>query len=1039
MTTIKVYGSHVKLARPLEVHHFDGTLHEWMLINVPGYKQGDHQPITAIVNGKVCDPSEWNKAFGDIDLRPNPQDATTVLSFIGKVIISALVSIALNAIFGKKAKKPGAIAAGTEISFADAKANQPKLNQVIPEIAGRHRVYHDYLNQPRRYFVNESTQAIELMLSVGVGEFTINDARIGETDVNELGAAVDYDVFAPGADVSGRTEHVCWYSAPEVGATTGGSGIRLTAGASGTPSAELTNYLVTGSSIIAPVGSGVFPQDWDVGMTIEITISNRLITIVDGGGTWPTFNRDIVRGDFADLGLSSGDTIKLSGMGANDGRYKINSITSVTTTGTPSSVTGVKVAPLEYLLNPITFTVAGQTVILDDDYADAAELVSVIDAQIGGLTVSEISGAIRITDDSPYDGAIVALAGYYDPVFGASPTHVVGTVTASFDELTLDSWQTLPTGGGEGWDGSYWETWAAATALTPGVYADAGLVKARVESETQYEADGDAYTPKNVLVDYPVAYRITSLVTGTLPNSDTGTIGFEFQRLNPDGTDDESWAGFSPEGLTTNVVMNLQTSNVVGGWVGPFMISPKDEYVNRIEYDVFAPNGIVLFSSSGGAKPLGVGYEVQYRINGGSWSSVTHSRIYATQSQLGWTDHIDIPSTSRNVEIRMRRTGAERQITQVNERLEWYGARTRLVTSPTSYADITSVAMKITGSDVISSQVDNQVNMLVTRKLDGVENRNIVPWVKYVLDSIGVDPANLDDAEFDRLHTLWSSRSDFFDYAQLSQNNVRDVINRALDVGYAEISIDGGLLVPVRDEEKTQHEQSYSAQNFTAPLKRSFSSIRPDEFDGVDVTYLDPETFVETVIECRLPGDLGYKAESIKAEGITDRTRAWRYGIRKLREYKYRRWAYKWSTEMDALNSKYMGYVAVIDDVPGYGKSGWIKSASVIDEQCVMVVSELFELTEGETNVIAWRNADGSLSGPYDVVSIDGFEIVADINDAPDIVQGQEPPHIYFGTTSKWCHDVLITKISPNGMTDISVEGVNYDARIYADDNNSPS
>src|SRR5690606_16791518 len=121
-------------------------------------------------------------------------------------------------------------------------------------------------------------------------------------------------------------------------------------------------------------------------------------------------------------------------------------------------------------------------------------------------------------------------------------------------------------------------------------------------------------------------------------------------------------------------------------------------------------------------------------------------------------------------------------------------------------------------------------------------------------------------------------------------------------------------------------EQPYTPQNMTGPLVRQFSARKPDDFDGVDVEYTDGITWQKETVQCRLPGDLGLRVEKIKVEGVTDKTRAWRIGMRQRMIQKYRRWGYRFSTEMDALNSRYLSYVPLQDDVPGYGQSALMLS-----------------------------------------------------------------------------------------------------------------
>ena len=1030
MTQIDIYPSQLK-GRPLERHYFDGTLHDWMLLNVPDYKPGEDQPVSASVDGHMLKPCDWQADWTKgrvIEIRPLPREFASVAMFIGKIVVSALISMALNAIFGNKPKSPGQIAAPKDLSFADVKANTAKINQVIPEIAGRHRVWPDMLCQARKYFVDDRTQAINMMLCVGKGEFVIDDEdkKIGETPFVDI-EGIEHEIFQPGDDVSGNEAHENWYNAPEVGATTGGYGLRLTAGVTGSPSAEAQTYTITGSSIVVPTGGGTMPQDWEVGNEVAITALTKSITVIDGGA----LTRDIVQCDLTGITVAVDDVIMIYGAGdTNSGQYKVVSKSSVSVTGTSSSVTAVKVSPLDFLASPISFTVNGQSVDLDDDYADHDDLVTAIDGQVGGVTVSHTGGYIKITDDSPFDGQNIVLAGYYDPVFGASPNYATGVKTESYDELTLDKWEeSVNQETGEKTSG-----YSPAYSMQVGDFENVDIQIPRVRTVNTFDITGGSLTIEKYSA---TEYRITSIVTGTLPDGSTGTVGFSFQRLNPDGTDDAGWTGFYPETTTSNVDI-IKTSGLVGGWTGPFSACPKGESTSILEIDVFAPSGLIRFNREGKVRSRSATYELQWMSDDDEWQSVSFTRTYATQDQLGWTNQIDLGSSKTGVKVRMRRIGAESEESNISDRLEWYGLKSKLP-AKTSYDGVTTMALTISGSDLIAAQTNNQVNLIVTRKLNGIAERNIVPWVEYVLDSIGIDPANIDDDEMDRLHAIWSARSDYFDYAQLTQNNVRDVINRALDCGYASLTIDAGKIRPVRDEERESFEQSYSAQNMTENLKRSFASIRPDEFDGVDVTYLDPTTFVEKVIECRLSGDLGFKAEQIRADGITDETRAWRYGMRRRREQKYRRWSYQWGTEMDALNSRYLSYCAVIDDVPGYGRSGWIKDAYIDASTCVLTVSEPFEFIDGQSHVVAWRNLDGSLSGPYSVVAgSHEYELIATTTNLPEIEQGSEPPHVYFGTTEKWTHPVLITKISPQGFSSCNVEAVNYDGRIYADDNNSP-
>jgi hypothetical protein len=61
--------------------------------------------------------------------------------------------------------------------------------------------------------------------------------------------------------------------------------------------------------------------------------------------------------------------------------------------------------------------------------------------------------------------------------------------------------------------------------------------------------------------------------------------------------------------------------------------------------------------------------------------------------------------------------------------------------------------------------------------------------------------------------------------------------------------------------------------------------------------------------------------------------------------------------------------------------------------------------------------------------------MIPTIDFVPDLSLEIEPPHLLFGTSNRWCYPVLVTSIEP-GDYSADMEAVNYDARVYADDDN---
>jgi hypothetical protein len=349
------------------------------------------------------------------------------------------------------------------------------------------------------------------------------------------------------------------------------------------------------------------------------------------------------------------------------------------------------------------------------------------------------------------------------------------------------------------------------------------------------------------------------------------------------------------------------------------------------------------------------------------------------------------------------------------------------------------MAVTITGTDKIGSQSNNQINLVATRKLPPVAGgtptttRSIADATAYVARSLGYGDDQINISELQRLDGIWQPRGDTFDFV-INDGTALDAMKMMLRAGFADVTLDNGIITPVRDE---QLEDGYSPENMTAPLRRQFSGKQPDESDGVEVEYTDADTWTTETVMCTLPGDQQIKVDKIKLDGVTDRTRAWRIGMRRRRAQRYRRWTYTFDTELDALNSSYLSYVPLLDDVPGYGKVAILEGI----EADRITVSEPMEFEPGKSHVVAYRAESGETVGPFPCTQgPDEYTLLVEIPQPwPAVLPGdREPTHVYFGTTERWCFPALITQISPNGPLEVSVTASNYDDRVYADDDNSP-
>lgn len=510
-----------------------------------------------------------------------------------------------------------------------------------------------------------------------------------------------------------------------------------------------------------------------------------------------------------------------------------------------------------------------------------------------------------------------------------------------------------------------------------------------------------------------------------------------------------SWAGF-PDGISSGTSY-IAAAGGQGGWAGPFVAVPPAEKADRLEIDIFFPRGLIHYDKKGRKEAITGSGRIEWRYIGeASWQGHNFSVNAASEDQMCFTYSVDLPRPGR-VEIRVRRNASVGWDNTMDE-IQWTGLKARIVGAPNRYEGVTTMTVKLRTGDRISGSAENEMSARVTRVLERMDGtlgptRDIVPWVRYVCSSVGYSDDDINLPELLRLHDVWAGRGDYYDDAIADSSTVKQVLNEALGAGFAELTVQRGLIHPVRDEPRATFDDAFvfTPQNFLAGggLVKTTEMFKHDDFDGVDVEYIDPDSNQWEIVQCRLPGDQGTRVEKIRVQGVKNRTRAWRIGMRHRRALQYRRTQFQWSTEMDLFNCGYMGFVSLTDDVPGYGQSALVEDVAYVGGKAVIVSTEPLHWEEGQGHLMALRRPDGTLSGPYPAAQVDEMTAEIDLPDfevvpfssAPDI----EPTHIQFGTAQRWSYLALIQDVSPNGPSEATATAVNYDPRVYADDNNAPA
>lgn len=292
-----------------------------------------------------------------------------------------------------------------------------------------------------------------------------------------------------------------------------------------------------------------------------------------------------------------------------------------------------------------------------------------------------------------------------------------------------------------------------------------------------------------------------------------------------------------------------------------------------------------------------------------------------------------------------------------------------------------------------------------------------------------------------RLHEVWKQRGDTFSAVFTDDSTLFDVLKKILAVGFSEPTLNYGQIVPVRNEPRTKFNHVYTPDIMKGKgLERNARLFDEQEPDGIEVEYFSTETWKPETVMCLLPGDLGAKPEKLRAFGVTDKKKAWQYGMRARRRKRYSRVTYSFTTEMDGLNSNYLDYNALVDDVPGYGQSGRVEDYSYENGVTTIYADAALEWGEGSHHVIL-RKPDGTAAGPFVCrVGDDAYslKITGSIGFTPDLTGAIEPPIWLFGPADRYCYPALITDIEPRGTESCNIKARKYDVREYADDDNEP-
>jgi len=1012
--TIRIYPSRLP-GEPLETHeHKATTIHQWLVDNVMGYEQDIRHPVAVEVNGKAVPSSEWALCHidskSDVRIYPVPYGTGLEIAAWAAVAVAVASAAYTLVMMSQMNKGVGSASGGDSMELSPAKANTAKLGDPIREVLGRVRIFPDYLVQPVSRFDRENPQIYrtEMFLCVGYGSFAINQSsiKIGNTPISSFGEDVSYRIYPPGADVGADRRSENWFNSTEVGGTTSGTaGLDLasTGPAQTGLSADAISLSGSSLSVISSSQETAMPESWKEGTVLTITAPSTFTVASEAGVT-------VVYGDMTELVPAIGMPVTLSWSNSDYdlliASYHAGSPAVPGVGGNAASITA-NAAPQTYDFSgsPSAFTLtwagASYVISLTANYVTITGLADEISEQLtgSGLKASANNVLLSIGEiESPYSGNSIGYSNLPVVLFGDSPMTIAGVASTGGSPAVLPN-ITLSYDNGVGFSGL--PTGPQRVALS---------------------ARGKQY-------------RITAI--------DGVTIDVERLLVRAGSTvADKSWPGFTPRVLLDATITGL---NDQSSWAGPFLCCPVNEKTDHVELNFVYPQGLVDIGSKDGKWHWhDVQLSVQYREVGASaWQSVIIKHGNRTVNEIGYTESIIFPANA-SYEIRVKRDTPVWGGT-TRDAVQWQSMRAKLADRKTSYSGTTTIGLTIRTGNRLAAQSDRRVNLIGTRLYDGHTSRSISGAIYHVLKDLGYTDGQIDYAAINALENRhWTPRGELFDWSAESDNTSGlDVLQKVTNAGMGYFLLSDGLASAGREGIKnwsgviSPHEQ-------TEELQTSFKALSKDDYDGVDVTYINSTTWAEETIKCRLTDKPDtVKVENYTLDGVTDPDRAYRIGMRRLMKYCHQRLTHTTSTEMDALCYDYGDRIILTDDIPG---SKTI-SCLVVDVQSdtnkvVLHVSEPLDWSFENPRCII-RFQDGSASPLLVVNRIDDYTL--SVANTTDIRLGEwvtndpavELPRVIFCSSTRVGYSAIMESIEPGTDGTCQVNALQYTPLLYQHDDDA--
>lgn len=460
----------------------------------------------------------------------------------------------------------------------------------------------------------------------------------------------------------------------------------------------------------------------------------------------------------------------------------------------------------------------------------------------------------------------------------------------------------------------------------------------------------------------------------------------------------------------TNIVQAAEVSGqqlpdpagISGGWIGGFIANNAGTTANAIAIDLVFPGGCFSTDSKGNTASSTVTVVAEYRpVNNAGAPTGSYSQLfskaftYATRNPKRFTVKTDV--LAGRYEVRVKRTTAPLSGNGTNE-VVWTSLRSYLADSPSSFANVTVLALRMKANGRLSEVSSKRIAALGTRVLPvwngsawaDTATKNPI-WSAYDMatnDAYGarVAPSKVDFAQVYAFATDADARGDAFNYIFKSATPIPDAFDMALKPCRSMHRWAGDTLSLIRDEWSDVPRMLLTDREIIrGSLKIAFEMMPADAADSVIVEYADEEIWNAAEVQYppnsySSPVFVAEYPSRIRIDGVTNREKAYDLAAFLYRQSIYRRQVLTFETEHDGRLLGVGDRIVVQSELP----QQWGSSGEVIGRSGnTLTLSPSPEWTVGEQHFVTLRQRDGRPFGPVKVSQ--GVDDATAILDAVDL------------------------------------------------------